>query len=95
MARLQIVCTDQSPRAAGHDSAHITNVRVSGDSRCYTVAGIYVAMDRGASFYTVSPSTRREATVHKFQCSCGYRTLRSSADSVVDNNLDNLPRCNC
>lgn len=52
-------------------------------------------MDDGDTFYTKGKRSGKEAEVEKYDCShCGQRTLRSSADAVEDNNLDNLRRCN-
>lgn len=43
--------------------------------------------------YTVSPSTGKTAVVEPLTCHCGVHTLRSAADFVKDNNLDELARC--
>ena len=52
------------------------------------------AIKAGHVFYTVSPSTGREATVLVVACGhCGREIIRSSADAVMDNNLDSLRRC--
>ena len=54
------------------------------------------ALAIGERFYTVSPTTADKAEVHADICryyGCSVRTIRSSADAVTDNNLDNLPTC--
>jgi hypothetical protein len=95
MAKYMIRCTEQSPSSVGHNAAHIVTVALEGFTQCYTVSQVYLMIDRGDTFTTRSPSTGREAAVTKHRCTCGYQTLRSTADSVQDNNLDNLPRCDC
>jgi hypothetical protein len=74
---------------AGHQ--HIIAVEFGRQVR--TVAEVYALIRSGKyDFYTLSPSTGRRAAVHAWTC-CGIRTLRSDADAVPDNNLDNLPPC--
>ena len=69
---------------------HITSVGISGNT--YSVAQIYQFIDQGHTFYTSSNDHR--ANVDKYACkSCGQGTLRSHADGVWNNNLDNLGRC--
>lgn len=97
MASYRIICTIQSPVGQPHTHAHIVQVGtgdVTGWKHMWTVPQVYSAMDQGHTFYTQSPSTFVVAFVHKFNCPhCGYSTLRSNADAIADNNLDNLPRC--
>jgi len=95
MAKYVIRCTDQTPIGVGHDAAHIVSVALEGSSQCYSVSQVSQWMDEGHTFVTRSPSTGREADVRKYRCRCGYQTLRSAPDAVRDNNLDNLPKCNC
>ena len=75
--------------AAGHH--HIIAVQIS-NIQVLTVENVYAWMNRGDDFYTWSPSTHKRAAVEPWHC-CGLDTLRSSADAVTDNNLDNLPPC--
>ncbi len=89
MSSYQITCDTKSPRtSAGHQ--HIVGVGIAGSG--YTVPAIYQHMDAGHRFYTESPSTGRLALVDKDYC-CGIHTLRSRADAIWDNNLDNLSPC--
>lgn len=92
MADYRITCVTES-RNAGHDG-HIRIVG-SGTTR-WTVTEARAAIDAGHTFHTISPSTGKRAEVRKWTCthsSCDYKTLKSAADAVTDNNLDNLPPC--
>lgn len=95
MATYVIRCTDQSPRSAGHSVAHIKTVAFHGGTRCRTVKDVYALLDAGHEILSRSPGGGPNAKVHKYQCTCGYETLRSAADATKANNLDELPRCNC
>jgi len=98
MSRYRIVCTEQEPRGSPHDVAHIVAVGIGDNSNTWkeklTLRQVLDNLNAGNSFYTVSPSTSREASVSRYDCrGCGRTTIRSGADSVTDNNLDNLNRC--
>ncbi len=97
MAQYRIICTIQQPFYQPHSHAHIVKAGTgadSGYSKLWTVADIYNAMDRGDTFYTQGKSSGKFASVHKYQCTaCNFLTIRSAADAVYDNNLDNLPTC--
>ena len=91
MADYQIVCVD---RAGG--TGHITHVGVSGLPGVMTVAQIRASIARGNSFFTVSPSTREVAAVEPYdavELNQTIETIRSAADAVPDNDLDNLGAC--
>lgn len=91
MSNYEIRCvTKSAPTAAGHE--HIIEVGVRGESKPLTVADVYARMRQTDIFVTVSPSSGDIAFVHRDEC-CGIATLRSSADAVLDNNLDNLDAC--
>lgn len=94
MAQYRITCTRKSPLTAqGHH--HIVRVgtgTLSGYSRLWTVAEVYQAMRRGDRFYTQGAKSGKVANVVAYTC-CGIQTLRSTPDSVTDNNLDYLPTC--
>jgi|HubBroStandDraft_1064217.scaffolds.fasta_scaffold417225_2 hypothetical protein len=70
---------------------HIIAVQID-NIQVITVAKVYAWMRRGDDFYTWSPSTGKRAAVEPWRC-CGIDTLRSNADAVTDNNLDDLPAC--
>jgi hypothetical protein len=53
----------------------------------WTVAQVRAAIHAGDRFYTESPTTGKKADVEPFD------TIRSTADHVLDNNLDNLRAC--
>jgi hypothetical protein len=84
-----ITCVRRSaPTETGHQ--HIIGVGIG--THQATVEDIYLLMDAGHTFRTVSPSRGREVPVTKYRC-CGVDTLRSYADGLWDNNLDNLTEC--
>ncbi len=91
MAEYQIVCVQ---RVAG--SGHITHVGIRGLPGVMTVAQVRGSISRGNSFYTVSPTTRGIAGVEPHdvvELNRTIETLRSAADAVYDNNLENLQAC--
>jgi hypothetical protein len=98
MADYRIICTRQQPFTQLHNHAHIVRVGTGTTTDHYdnlwTVQEVYAAMNAGDRFYTHGASSGKSALVHKFHCPhCTFDTLRSAADSVQDNNLDNLPNC--
>lgn len=90
-----VVCTNQDPSGASHDRAHIVQVGHQGTKEVLleAVETVRRKLDAGHSYHTVSPSTGTRASVHKVDCRCGFKTIRSAADAVLDNNLDNLRAC--
>lgn len=87
-----IVCAGTSGRtASGHH--HVTQVGVSTASgtRIYSVQRVYSLMDQGHTFHAVSRSGK-QVDVEPWHC-CHLDTLRSRADGVLDNTLDELPPC--
>lgn len=98
MTRYRIVCTDQEPQNTPHDAAHIVAVGIGTEPNRatdrLTISDVYARMDRGDEFYTEGVQSRKQASVHKYGCkTCGFATIRSSADSVQDNNLDKIRPC--
>jgi hypothetical protein len=83
----QITCTEQTGNV---HTGHITGVGVYGGTR-WTVDEVWASIDRGTVFYTYGGG--RRATVHKYNCPCGRRSLRSGADATTANNLDSLSLC--
>ncbi len=95
-SRLRVVCVEHAP-ANAHE--HIVAVGTGdnpnkADSR-WTVSDVIRAIDSGThEFYTMSPATGKAASVIVVSCGrCGRRIIRSSPDSVEDNNLENLRAC--
>lgn len=95
MAASRIVCVNTE-----HPHRHIVKVGTGSDpskaSKRWTVAEVRKALENGDRFYTVSPSTGKEADVKADDCKiggCTVKTIRSKADAVTDNNLDNLRIC--
>jgi len=80
-----------------HPHRHIVSVGIGNHpavtTERMTVTQVRAALDRGQVFYTLSPSSGKIAFVHKYKCSCGVLTIKSAADAVQDNNLDNLAVC--
>jgi hypothetical protein len=88
MSNFRITCVNKKLYLTGHE--HIERVGVQGEP--LSVEDVYRLMNARHNFYTVSPSTGAVALVEPLHC-CHVDTLRSSADAVRDNNLDNLPAC--
>ena len=89
MSEYLITCVRKSaPTGTGHQ--HIIGVSIGRQQA--TVEDVYLLIDAGHTFRTVSPSTGREVPVAKYRC-CGLDTLRSYADGLWDDNLDNLAEC--
>ncbi len=80
-------CVDKSSPFEGHQ--HIVTIGIAGIR--VSVKEARELIDKGDTFHTMSP----RAEVEKFTCPlpCGYETLRSCADAIPANNLDNLPAC--
>jgi hypothetical protein len=58
-----------------------------------TVGEVRSAIAAGDVFYTVGPTSGKVAIVRNDICKaygCTVQTIRSGADAVPDNNLDNL-----
>lgn len=93
----RITCTVQEPTGKPHDAAHIVSVGTGVLQNRYTdlsdLKDVLRLMSEGHSFYMESPSTGRSARVHSNCKTCDRTTIRTDADSIQDNNLDNLPRC--
>src|SRR5206468_2788659 len=95
MAHYRIVCTEQEPLDQPTTHAHIVAVGTGDDpdraTTRWTLDQVLAAMDRGDVFFTRGKSTGKVALVEKYVCSRCRRTyIRSAADAVSDNNLDNL-----
>lgn len=95
MAEYRIVCVETE-----HPHRHITHVGTGSDPNAanyrWTVTQVRNAIFNGDRFYTVSPSTGTTADVRRDDCrinGCIVKTIRSTADAVTDNNLDNLRVC--
>ena len=97
MTDYRIVCRNMVGTGSGHQ--HIgqvgTGTTPSQWELIWSVGQVTSAISRGDRFYSVSPSTNAVAMVASYYCpQCGATTLRSGADAVTDNNLDNLGTCN-
>jgi Protein of unknown function (DUF3892) len=95
MAAYRIVCVNKE-----YTHSHITQVGTGTKpdeySRIWTVKEVREALESGDRFYTVSASTGKEADVRADNChvnGCLIKTIRSTADAVTDNNLDNMVGC--
>lgn len=99
MSRYRIVCTEQEPMSQPTTHAHIVAVGTGtdpdkADSR-WSLQQVLNAMGNGDVFYTQGKQSGRIAKVERQNCrACGRAIIRSAADSVTDNNLDSLRRCN-
>lgn len=95
MATYRIVCVNTE-----HPHRHITHVGLGTTTASYerrlTVAEVRSLIREGHRFYTQSPSTGKAADVRPDDCrinGCTVKTIRSAADAIPDNNLDNLSVC--
>jgi hypothetical protein len=60
----------------------------------WTVDEVRQAMRQGHVFYTKGESSGKVALVEEYYCArCGKYHIRSRADAVLDNNLNNLVLC--
>jgi hypothetical protein len=94
----RIVCTDQEPVYLPTTHAHIVGVGTGDDpnkaTARWTLSEVIRAIDAGDVFYTVGPRSGKMALVRVVKCGhCDRRIIKSAADAVEDNNLDNLRRC--
>ena len=99
MATYRIVCTNQEPVHQPKTHAHIVAVGTGADAtkadRRWSLAEVILAIDRGDTFYTQGVNSGKVARVEKSVCAfCPKTHIRSSADAVMDNNLDSLRTCN-
>lgn len=97
MSTTRIVCTVQEPITQPTTHAHIVSVGTGSDpdrAPRLTLAQVIVAIKKGDIFYTVGETSGKIALVKVVGCDkCGNEIIRSAADAVTDNNLDNLRRC--
>ena len=94
----RILCTRKSevptPRRHGHIVSVGTGTTPQQYSQTWTVAQVLAAIGRGDLFYTQSVSTGKVAKVEPYTCHiCSRQGIRTTADAVKDNNLDDLPLC--
>jgi hypothetical protein len=96
MTTYRIDCPVFSGNAHG-GRGHIIAVQVTGPTMVslrQLVQEVRSRIAAGDYYYTVSPSTSLRATVEAYNCWCGVQTIRTKADAVHDNNLDNMRVCN-
>lgn len=98
MGPFRVVCTTQEPINLPVSHRHIVAVGTGSDPDKYTdrwtLAQVITAIESGTVFFTVSPSTGAVALVQVVSCwHCNRKIIRSAADAVTDNNLDNLRFC--
>ena len=100
MTAYRIVCVTKEVRKPHARREHIVSVGVTKDAAkaardlTMTVDQVREGIDGGDQFFTVGADSRKRAGVRKFTCGkCGFKTIRSRRDSVVDNNLDNSSSC--
>lgn len=99
MSDYRIVCTNQEPCYLSTHQAHIVAVGTGDDpsqaSQRWSLDEVLGAMRRGDRFYTQGVRSGKVALVEPYTCQHCRRTyIRSRADAVQDNNLDNLRVCN-
>jgi hypothetical protein len=93
MAAYRIVCTTLKNVL---EHRHIVEVGTGFDpkkaTRQWTVEDVRGAIVVGDVFYT-QDGAGNQAEVSRYDCPCGYKTIRSAADATAANNLDNLHQC--
>jgi hypothetical protein len=99
MSTYRIVCTEQIPADQPPTHAHIVAVGIGSDPNKadyrLTLSQVVSMIDQGHQFYTLGIQSQKIAYVQKFYCQyCRQYHIRSTADAVSDNNLDNLRKCN-
>jgi Protein of unknown function (DUF3892) len=93
MSDYHVTCVTKSmPRPDEH--GHIIVVGTA-DGKYFAVSEVERKIRReGDAFYTLSASTGKRADVEPYVCpDCHLLTVRSTADGIQDNNLDNLNPC--
>ena len=98
MASHRIVCTEQEPALNPPKHAHIVAVGIGTDpnraTTRMTIGEVTAAMNRGEIFYTLGEQSKKTAKVEEYWCPhCSRHHIRSAADAIQDNNLDNLRYC--
>ena len=96
--RQRIVCVEREPVFLPKHHPHVARVGTGLEpgtlARLWSVEEVIEAFARGDSFFTRSSSTDLIARIEIVACDvCGRRILRSAADAVTDNDLDELPAC--
>lgn len=98
MTDYRIVCTEQQPCGSNAHRAHIVAVGVGSDpdqaNERLTLEEVIRKMPLGDRFYTVGQRSGKRANVETFKCAyCSKTHIKSTADAVTDNNLDELRFC--
>lgn len=98
MTTYRIVCTEQQPASKPPQHAHIVAVGAGDDpdkaTAKFTLREVIQMIEAGDKFYTKGTQSGKLANVEKYWCgSCQQYHIRSTSDSVRDNNLDNLRYC--
>ena len=90
----RVVCVNlKNPSRHEHILTVGTGTDPDSATQQWAVERVRAEISNGTRFYTESPSTGDEAEVEPYLCGCGVKTIRSTADAVTDNNLDNLRPC--
>jgi hypothetical protein len=99
MAVHQVVCVNRALTSSGPHH-HITHLGLGNGTGYYhrlTVTEVIAQLRSpyGDRYYTVSPTTGRQAAVIEGGCEvCGQRPyVRTTADGIHDNNLSQLNAC--
>lgn len=95
--RYQVICINTGP-AGAHDHIEFLGLgNETGWSRRISVSDAVQQLRSpwGDRYYTISPSTGRQAEVVEGGCEvCGHRPyVRTTADGIRDNNLRSLTFC--
>lgn len=98
MTSYRIVCTTQDPPGESHHHAHIVAVGIDDDGdgiadQKMPLGEVLRKLDDDDSFYTIGEHSKKKVFVHDTYC-CGKRYIKTDPDDYLDNNLDEIRKCN-
>jgi hypothetical protein len=95
IAAYRILCVERQPVSQPESHVHIVRIGTADDglgARHWSIHQVLAAMEEGDVFYTQDMTSGKIATVSAYQCEqCHQTFIRSDANTVAGNDLDNLP----
>ena len=95
IAAYRIVCVERQPVGQPESHVHIVRIGTADDglgARQWSIQRVLAAMEEGDVFYTQDMTSGKIASVSAYHCAqCHQTYIRSDANTVDGNNLDNLP----
>jgi hypothetical protein len=90
---LEVVCVERKGKKSKHRHVSAVGVDTTGAVIRFSVQTVRKIIKEGSvDFYVVGPSGER-ASVRRYKCRCGVKTIRTGADDVTDGYLSALPTC--